>query len=92
MNHKTKVFINSIFLSGEINTGKVREYLETHELQRHSFITLEDNGDLKIVTPTQLQQNLTTADPLFHNFVEQKIMSGFVYGFLESFKEQLNIN
>ena len=87
----TKVFINSVFLSGEVDTGKVRKYLKTHNLPQHSFITLE-NGKLKVVKPTQLQQNFTIANPLFHHFVEQKIRYGFVYGFLESFKEQLNIN
>ncbi len=90
--NNTKVFINSIFISGKIDTSDVREYVKMHEIKQNSFITLNNTGELMVVPPTRLQQNLTIADSLFHNFVEQKIMAGFVYGFLESFKEQLNID
>lgn len=92
MNDKIRVFIHHSFLSKNIDNSQLREYINSHDILQHTIFDMNADGTLKVTPPTPAQQNFSLTDTAFEYFVEQKIIDGFVYGFLGSFKEKLNID
>jgi hypothetical protein len=84
---ENKIFINSELLNNEQGVYLLHELFTQKQLLNHTTINeIGDDGNLVIVPPTLAQQTNTLASSSFVYFVEQKIMDGYLYGSVCSFK------
>jgi hypothetical protein len=88
---ETKIFIHSELLNNEQGVEELRETFNNTTLLNHTIIVGIVDGALKIIPPTPAQQRYTLQNSSFVYFVEQKIMDGYFYGSLYSFKKFLGI-